>query len=82
LTPGTALLAIELTASQLEPGDGFIMLASCFHGGSANKTKDEERLIYSCFMTRGWVRQEENQYLTYPTEQVKTWSVELQILMG
>ncbi len=43
--------------AELEPGDGFIMLASCYHGGSANKTTDQERLVYSCFMTKGYLRQ-------------------------
>lgn len=43
--------------AELEPGDAFIMLSSCYHGGSANKTSDEERLLYSCFMTKGFLRQ-------------------------
>lgn len=43
--------------AELEPGDAFIMLASCYHGGSANTTDDEERLVYSCFMTKGFLRQ-------------------------
>lgn len=48
----------ELAAqAELNPGDGFIMLASAFHGGSANTTADEERLLYSCFMTKGYLRQ-------------------------
>jgi ectoine hydroxylase-related dioxygenase (phytanoyl-CoA dioxygenase family) len=42
---------------ELEPGDGFIMLASCYHGGSANTTVDGERLVYSCFMIKGFYRQ-------------------------
>lgn len=43
--------------AELMPGDGFIMLASAYHGGSANTTLNEERLIYSCFMTKGFLRQ-------------------------
>lgn len=43
--------------AELEPGDGFIMLSSCYHGGSANMTENEERLVYSCFMTKGFLRQ-------------------------
>ncbi|KAL6240650.1 hypothetical protein RBB50_012477 [Rhinocladiella similis] len=49
--------------AELEAGDGFMMLASAYHGGSANTTTKEERLIYSAFMTKGYLRQEENQYL-------------------
>jgi ectoine hydroxylase-related dioxygenase (phytanoyl-CoA dioxygenase family) len=43
--------------AELEPGDAFIILSSCYHGGSANCTIDEERLMYSCFMTKGILRQ-------------------------
>lgn len=43
--------------TELEPGDGFFMYSSCFHGGSANTTENEERLLYSACMTRGYLRQ-------------------------
>lgn len=59
-TPPSEALA---TYAELDPGDALIMLSSCYHGGSANTTADEERLVYSCFMTKGYLRQEENQYL-------------------
>ncbi|RFU33832.1 hypothetical protein B7463_g2472, partial [Scytalidium lignicola] len=68
--------------AELNPGDGFIMLSSCYHGGSANVTRDEERLLFSCFMTRGWLRQEENQYLAVPPEIAKTLPERIQKLLG
>lgn len=68
--------------AELEPGDGFIMLSSCYHGGSANKTTDEERLLVSCFMTRGYLRQEENQYLAVPIEKARALPPRIQKLMG
>ncbi|KIX01380.1 uncharacterized protein Z518_09105 [Rhinocladiella mackenziei CBS 650.93] len=68
--------------AELNPGDGFIMLSSCYHGGSKNTTKDEERLVFSCFMTRGWLRQEENQYLAVPLQVAKTLPLRIQKLMG
>ncbi|EEU38505.1 uncharacterized protein NECHADRAFT_88609 [Fusarium vanettenii 77-13-4] len=68
--------------AELNPGDGFIMLASCYYGGSANTTQDEERPVFSCFMTRGWLRQEENQYLAVPLEIAKTLTLRIQKLMG
>lgn len=43
--------------AELNPGDGFLMLASCYHGGSANTTENEERLLYGTFMTKGFLRQ-------------------------
>jgi ectoine hydroxylase-related dioxygenase (phytanoyl-CoA dioxygenase family) len=68
--------------AELNPGDGFMLFSSCYHGGSANTTESEERLLFSCFMTRGWLRQEENQYLSVPLEVAKTLPVRIQKLMG
>ncbi|KAH8813006.1 hypothetical protein F5884DRAFT_786957 [Xylogone sp. PMI_703] len=68
--------------AELQPGDAFIMLASCYHGGSANTTTDEERLVYSCFMTKGFLRQEENQYLAKPPERVRQYPRDVQRLIG
>jgi ectoine hydroxylase-related dioxygenase (phytanoyl-CoA dioxygenase family) len=46
--------------AELDAGDAFLMLSSCYHGGSANTTTDQERLVYSCFMTKGFLRQVRN----------------------
>lgn len=73
----------ELCAyAALEKGDAFIMFASCYHGGGANTTKDQERLLFSCFMTRGWLRQEENQYLSIDKDVMKTLPIEIQQKAG
>jgi ectoine hydroxylase-related dioxygenase (phytanoyl-CoA dioxygenase family) len=69
LTPPQEDLAFY---AELEPGDAFIFLSSCFHGGSANKTIDQERLMYSCFFTKGFLRQEENQYLAADFDTLST----------
>ena len=68
--------------AELEPGDGFMILSGCFHGRSANTTADDERLVYSTFFTRGWLRQEENQYLANPIEEVKKMPDWLQEKVG
>ncbi|KAK9856889.1 phytanoyl-CoA dioxygenase family protein [Penicillium brevicompactum] len=87
--PGSHLWATETPPAEdqavyaeLSPGDAFMMLSSCYHGGSANKTDDEERLVYSCFMTKGYLRQEENQYLAVPLEKVREYPLEMQRLIG
>lgn len=49
---------------------------------SANTTTDEERLIFSSFMTRGTNRQEENQYLAVAQEKMKKLPVPIQQLAG
>ncbi|KAL8950905.1 MAG: hypothetical protein Q9222_003083 [Ikaeria aurantiellina] len=68
--------------AELEPGDALMMLAGCYHAGSANTTLDEERQLYSTFTGRGWCRQEENQYLANEVEQVRRLPVPVQKFMG
>lgn len=68
--------------AELKKGDAFMMFASCYHGGGANKTETQERLLFSCFMTRGWLRQEENHYLTFDKETMKNMPLELQKVAG
>ncbi|KAK4652885.1 hypothetical protein QC762_503360 [Podospora pseudocomata] len=69
--------------TEMNPGDGFVMLSSCFQGGSASTTRDEERLIYSCFTTKGYLRQEENQYLASSLEKIcEYYDADLQKLIG
>lgn len=68
--------------AELEPGDGFMFLSGCFHGGSANMTENEERLVYSTFSTRGYLRQEENQYLANDIEDIRKLPEWLQERVG
>ncbi|KAL6721751.1 hypothetical protein ACLMJK_000856 [Lecanora helva] len=42
--------------AEMEPGDAMIMLSSVYHGGSANMSKDEDRLVFTAFMNRGTMR--------------------------
>ncbi|KAJ5494362.1 hypothetical protein N7463_010449 [Penicillium fimorum] len=35
--------------------DGFLMLGSCYHCGSANTTTDQERLMFVTFMVKGFM---------------------------
>lgn len=66
----------------MHKGDAFIMLASAYHGGGNNVTKDEYRLLFSTFAVRGYMRQEENQFLTVPLEMAKTYDRPIQEFMG
>jgi ectoine hydroxylase-related dioxygenase (phytanoyl-CoA dioxygenase family) len=54
--------------AELKRGDAFMMFASCYHGVGANMTNDQERLLFSCLM-RGWLRQEENRYVSFTKEE-------------
>lgn len=68
--------------AELNPGDAFFMLGSCYHGGSANKSRNEERLVVGVFSTKGYYRQEENQYVGIPQDVVKSWPIEYQRRVG
>ncbi|CAI6334001.1 unnamed protein product [Periconia digitata] len=68
--------------ADMDKGDAFIMLASAYHGGGHNQTTDEYRLMFSTFVTRGYLRQEENQFLAVPLEKVKQYPRELIEYMG
>ncbi|PYH43048.1 phytanoyl-CoA dioxygenase family protein [Aspergillus saccharolyticus JOP 1030-1] len=68
--------------ADMEKGDGFIMLASAFHGGGANITEDEKRLLFATFIIRGYLRQEENQFLAVPAEVALSYDREVQDYMG
>ncbi|KAL4957880.1 phytanoyl-CoA dioxygenase family protein [Aspergillus filifer] len=67
--------------AELQPGDAFIMLASCFHAGSANRSR-EDRVVYSAFYTKGFLRQEENQYLTLGKEHLAQYSPDVLRRLG
>lgn len=58
------------------------MLASAFHGGGSNTTEDEHRLVFSTFAVRGYLRQEENQFLAVPAEVVRSYDRDVQEFMG
>lgn len=66
----------------MEKGDAFLMMASCYHGGGNNITEDQKRLVYSTFATRGYLRQEENQFLAVPRETVKRYDRATQEFIG
>ena len=68
--------------AEMDKGDAFIMLASAFHGGGENITKDQRRLIFSTFIVRGHLRQEENQYLAVPKDIARGYDRAVQRMIG
>ncbi|OLN88088.1 hypothetical protein CCHL11_00007 [Colletotrichum chlorophyti] len=68
--------------AEMEKGDAFIMLASAYHAGGQNTTHDETRLVFATFSIRGYLRQEENQFLSVPRETAKQYDQEIQRFMG
>lgn len=66
----------------MDKGDGFLMLASAYHGGGNNVTADEERMVFATFAIRGYLRQEENQFLAVSQDIAKGYDRPIQAFMG
>ncbi len=71
----------EITYAEMAPGSVLIYAASLLHAGGANAT-DKTRTGVVVSYCLGWLRQSENQYLSYPLEVVKTFSPQLQRMIG
>ena len=73
--------AEQITQAEMKAGSVLIYSGSVFHGGGANNS-DGDRIGINITYTLGWLRQEENQYLTCPPELAKDLSRTLQELAG
>lgn len=71
----------EIGYAEMSAGSVLIYTGSVFHGGGANKSKGDRAGINITY-TLGWLRQEENQYLSCPPEIAKTLDPDLQALIG
>ena len=71
----------EIAFAEMKAGSVFIYTGSVLHGGGTNTT-DESRLGVFLHYAPSWLRQQENQYLSYPPEVAKDFSPELRSLIG
>ncbi len=71
----------EIQYAEMKAGSVLIYAASLLHGGGANIT-DTPRTGIAIGYCLGWLRQSENQYLTYPPEVAKNFPPKLQELLG
>ena len=65
----------------MKAGSVFIYTGSVLHGGGTNNT-NSSRLGVFLHYAPGWLRQEENQYLSCPPDVAKDFSPELRSLIG
>jgi len=72
----------EAIPVEMRRGSGLLYVGSMYHGGGANKTRDERRLAIAVSFTQGHRRQEENQYLVVPLEIVRQYPKHIQDLLG
>ena len=71
----------QITQAEMKAGSVLVYSGSVFHGGGAN-TSDQDRIGINITYALGWLRQEENQYLSCPPELAKDMSPTLQGLAG
>ncbi len=67
--------------AEMERGSVLLYVGSLYHGGGAN-TSEIDRVGVNITYSVGWLRQEENQFLTVPFEVARTLPERLQRLLG
>ena len=71
----------EMVQAEMAAGSVFLYSGSILHSGGENRAA-ESRLGLNLTYTLGWLRQEENQYLSCPPHIAKDLEPELQELLG
>jgi len=71
----------QIGYAEMPAGSVLIYTGGVFHGGGEN-VSNGDRIGMNITYTLGWLRQEENQYLSCPPEIAKTLPPELQALIG
>jgi ectoine hydroxylase-related dioxygenase (phytanoyl-CoA dioxygenase family) len=71
----------EVGYAEMKAGSVLIYSGSVIHGGGQNRT-DADRVGINLTYCLGWLRQEENQYLSCPPEIARTLEPKLQKLLG
>jgi ectoine hydroxylase-related dioxygenase (phytanoyl-CoA dioxygenase family) len=74
--------ADEIVHAAMPAGSLLVYLGGTIHGGGANVTPSSIRTGLAFQYSLGWLRQEENQYLTNPPEVARTYPERLQRLIG
>ena len=72
----------EITCAEMPAGSALIYLGSAIHGGGANTTTNESRRGMFLGFVVGWLRTEENTFLTVPLEKARTMPSRVQELLG
>ena len=72
----------EIARAEMKAGSALIYFGSTIHGGGANETGNERRRGMFLGYVVGWLRTEENTFLTVPIDQVRLMPVRIQELLG
>jgi ectoine hydroxylase-related dioxygenase (phytanoyl-CoA dioxygenase family) len=71
----------EVAYAEMQPGSVLVYSGSVIHGGGENRTS-EDRIGINLTYCLGWLRQEENQYLSCPPSIARSLDPKLQALLG
>jgi len=71
----------EITQATMKAGSVLVYTGAVFHSGGENRSEND-RIGLNITYSLGWLRQEENQYLSAPPELAKTLPRALQELIG
>lgn len=80
--PDRAAEPEESVQAEMKAGSAVFYLGSTFHGGGTNRTEHEHRRGVFLGYVVGWLRTEENTFLTVPIDQVRDMPVRAQELLG
>jgi ectoine hydroxylase-related dioxygenase (phytanoyl-CoA dioxygenase family) len=72
----------EIVAAEMQPGSAVIYLGGAIHAGGANITADKRRRGMHVSFCLGWLRTEENNYLSMSLDRVRRLSPLAQTLLG
>jgi ectoine hydroxylase-related dioxygenase (phytanoyl-CoA dioxygenase family) len=72
----------EIARAEMRKGSVLIYTGTVFHSGGANVSDDEHRWGLNITYSLGWLRQEENMYLSCPPDVARGLSPELAALVG
>lgn len=81
LPNGTPFTHDQSVPAEMPRGSVVLYLGSTFHGGGANHS-DQVRIGINVDYVLGWLRQEENQYLSYTIDEVRRLPERVQRLLG
>ena len=81
LPHGTRFADHESLPAEMPRGSVVLYLGSTFHGAGANQS-DGVRIGINVDYVLGWLRQEENQYLSYTLDEVRQFPERVQRLLG
>ena len=72
----------DIVQAEMKAGSALFYLGSTLHGGGANRTSDERRRGLFVGYVLGWLRTEENMFLSVPLEAVRAMPLRIQELLG